>query len=600
MVIVISIAVITWMFSHLMYNSYLDMIRNKLESSAISMRPMILNKLGSDTDFGLNKVLRQLAKETAIRITVIDAEGVVLAESSHNVSDMENHANRPEIISALKGEPAYSTRYSSTLTRDTMYYAAPLIKQGKPVAVLRTSVTLNSLNRALHATYYNIIMIGVIVALAAIGTAFIISRKISEPLEKLKNNASKLAEGDFSFQPLHSNITEIDDLSASMNFMSDSLQARINEINEQKNELKIILSNMLEGVIAVDLEDNIITINSAAKQILNTNIPMADATASANKFENSLIVGKTPEISEESKGNQSFKQTVRTEALHDFVKDLLSENKFLNRQIELFGLQKKIIDIHGAVLRNQTGGTIGVLLVLNDITKISQLENMRKNFAANVSHELKTPLTAIKGAVETLLEGAMDSPEDAHKFLNIIEKHSERLASLINDTMSLSRIEQETEQQTLRKERIKLKDALTTAVEYCREKAEPRNVVFKIDCKDNIMLNVNSQMLEQALVNLIDNAVKFSPEGDIVTISASSSSKFVTIRVADHGCGIKENHIPHLFERFYRVDKGRSRQDGGTGLGLSIVKHIAQSHEGTVRVESIPDIETTFSITLPI
>lgn len=597
-IIVLSIGAITWIYSRVMYQSYKDMVKEKLEASAYSMCPLIQNKLKPDENAQLNKLLKELAEETKLRITVIDADGVVLAESSRVASDMENHANRPEIKSAIKGKAAFSTRYSATLTKDTMYLAVPILGNGKPVAVLRTSVTLHSLDRALKTTYTNIITFGVLVGLIAIATAYVIARKLSEPLEKLKNNASILSEGDFSFKPLRSNITEIDELSSSMNTMSDSLQNQIKEISDQKNELKLILGNMMEGVIAIDMDDTIITFNVAAKQILNTNNPLAEI-GNENKIEHAFLGGAGINL-EDTGSLHSFKETVRIEAMHKFVADLLKENKYLRRKIELIGLQNKIIDVHGAVLRDQNGDTMGVLLVINDITQITQLENMRKNFAANVSHELKTPLTAIKGAVETLLEGAVKSPKDADKFLKIIEKHSERLTALINDTMSLSRIEQEAEQQALNKGRSQLKEAITTATDLCREKAETKNVSFKIDCSEKIELNVDGQMLEQALVNLIDNAVKFSPENDLVAVSASSTAKFVTIRVTDHGCGIPQKHIPFLFERFYRVDKGRSRQDGGTGLGLAIVKHIAQSHEGTVSVESIPNTETTFSIKLPI
>lgn len=597
LIIVLSIAAITWLFSKVMYESYKDMVKEKLESSAYSMRPMIKEKLESGGE-DLNKSLKELAEETKLRITIIDSDGVVLAESSRNAENMENHANRPEIHSAIEGVPAFSTRYSATLTKDTMYLAVPIMSKGKTIAVLRTAVTLNSLDRALSSTYTNIITFGFLVAVIAVGIAYLIARKLSAPLEELKNNASILAKGDFSFKPFRSNITEIDELSASMSIMSDSLQSQIKEIREQKNELKLILGNMREGVIAVDLNDNIIILNSAAKQILNTSSPAMESSADNDSSADRTFIetGST----EASNALHSFKETVRIEALHKFVADLFKEKKFLHRNIELIDLQTKIIDVHGAVLNDQLGEPIGVLLVINDITQISQLEKMRKNFAANVSHELKTPLTAIKGAVETLQEGAAESPEDSAKFLKIIEKHSDRLAALINDTMSLSRIEQETEDQSLQKTIVKLVEIISTATDLCREKAETRKIAFKIDCPDEIKIEVNSQMLEQALVNLIDNAIKFSPENDTVTISAGASAKFVTIRVTDHGCGIPEKHIPHLFERFYRVDKGRSRQNGGTGLGLAIVKHIAQSHEGTVGVESIPGTETTFSIKLPI
>ena len=264
LIIVLSIAAITWLFSKVMYESYKNMVKEKLESSAYSMRPLIENKLNLEKNANLNKLLKEIAKDTDLRITIIDVDGVVLAESSRTAADMENHANRPEIISAIQGKAAFSIRYSATLTKDTMYLAVPILVNGKTVAVLRTSVTLNSLDRALTSTFTNIVTFGLVVGLIAIGIAYVIARKLSEPLERLKKNAFTLAEGDFSFKPLRSNITEIDELSASMNTMSHSLHNQIKEIIEQKNELKLILGNMQEGVIAIDLDDHIMPLHDNA------------------------------------------------------------------------------------------------------------------------------------------------------------------------------------------------------------------------------------------------------------------------------------------------------------------------------------------------
>ncbi|MBN1865628.1 MAG: HAMP domain-containing protein [Victivallales bacterium] len=600
-IILLSIGSIVWIFSRMMYNSYVDMLRGKLSASAYSMSHSIAGMTGEGRMEELTKHIREIAEKNKMRITLIAADGVVIAESTRDPLYMENHINRPEVISAIQGKPAFETRHSGTVIKETMYFAIPLEKKMPVQHVLRLAVTIESVDRALSPFIAHVVLSSVFVAAVALGMAFFIAKKLSLPIERLKNSAADLAKGDFSSMPPHSTIAEIDDLAEAMISMSGSLQDTIIKLREQRNELKLILGNMREGVIAVDMDDNVITINAAAKQILNTGIPLAPAADRNSKIQNSInSMAASVQMASNGKDPFSFSQLVRIEEIHEFVGDILRENMFLQRRIELVGMQNKVIDVHGAVLRNQHGNAIGVLLVINDITQITQLESMRKNFAANVSHELKTPLTAIKGAVETLLEGAVASPEDAEKFLRIIEKHSDRLNALINDTMSLSKIEQLAEEHSIKKDRIRLAEVIKTSTDICREKAEKRKVSFNIDCHDSIELNANTQMVEQALVNLIDNAVKFSPEKGVVTVFAEHDGKLVTIKVTDNGCGISEEHLPRIFERFYRVDKGRSRQDGGTGLGLAIVKHIAQSHQGSVSVESVPNIRTTFNLRLPI
>jgi len=467
------------------------------------------------------------------------------------------------------------------------------------IAVLRTSFFLDTLHRFIKKTYSHIIGLALVVAAVAIFISYVISKKISNPLEKLKSTAAEFAKGEFKVKSPDSSILEIKELSDSMNTMSKALQDNINEITQQKNDLKLILSSMFEGVIAIDLDDKIITINSAAKKILNTNVPLSSSDSGKNRFENALFYPDQRGDDERDEHNSSFRTTIRNTEIHQLIDEILKNGNPINRKIEMMGLHSKIIDVYGAVLRNPARDTIGVLLVVSDITQISQLENMRKNFASNVSHELKTPLTAIKGAVETLIDGAIQDEDDAGKFLRIIYKHSERLNTLINDIMSLSKIEQEKVQEGAEFTSCSIEQVLETALEICQDKADNDHVKIEISCDDNLNVSGNEQMLEQVFVNLIDNAVKFSPENEKVSVQASFENDWVSISVTDHGCGIPDKHLSRLFERFYRVDKGRSRQQGGTGLGLSIVKHIVNSHKGTVEVVSDPGKETVFTVKLP-
>ncbi len=598
-VILFSIGVISWVFSDFFRDYYLDMTKERLRTNAFAMRSAVVSALSEDKSQKLSGLVEDLAKNTQTRITVVGIDGKVLADSNENPIEMENHAtpNRKEILNAIKGEIGYSVRYSSTLAKDTMYVAVPIHENNKVIAVIRTSFFLDTLHQFLNKTYSHIIGWAVVVATVAICISYVISKQISNPLEKLKSTAAQFAKGDFSVKTPESSIVEIKALSESMNTMSTALQDNINEITQQKNELKLILSNMLEGVIAVDLDDKIITMNRAAKKILNTNIPITSSIGDG-KVENALF-NYPQKDNDEKYESGDFRKTILNKDIHDLIDEVMNSSQTVNRKVELTGITPKIIDVHGAVLRNFSCSTIGVLLVVSDITQILQLENMRKNFAANVSHELKTPLTAIKGAVETLIDGALHNEDDANNFLRIIYKHSERLNALINDIMSLSRIEQEKTQNGAEFTSCSLKQIIETALEVCQDKADNSNVAIKINCGERLNVSGIEQMLEQVFINLIDNAVKFSPENEEVSVNAYLENDRVSIDVIDHGCGIPEEHIPRLFERFYRVDKGRSRQQGGTGLGLSIVKHIVNSHKGTVEVESDPGKVTVFTVKLP-
>ena len=601
-IIILSIGVITWLFSGFFRDYYLQMTKERLLTNTLSMEPAIANELMGPKDLPkLKRLVHKFAEQLSSRITVIAPTGTVIADSDKNPLLMENHRtpNRKEIISALKGNTGYALRHSSTMQKKTMYIAIPIKSaDGSIIGILRTAFFLDTIDRFLEKTYTHIIGLALLVATIAILLSYIISKQISTPLEKLKERAADLANGNFSSKPSKSKILEIQELTNSMNIMSESLQKNINKITQQKNEFQLILSNMVEGIIAVDLDDKIITINSAAKKILNTTKPAAAADLGSNLVENSLF--NFSKIKKDDKLEQtSFREVIQNSEIHNLMDEVLKNGKTITQEIELNGLTRKRVEVHCALLRDISGTAVGMLLVMDDITQLSALENMRTNFAANVSHELKTPLTAIKGAVETLMDGAIENKADADRFLNIIYKHSERLNALINDIMSLSKIEQTTLQEEEEIKICPITQILATAEDICLAKAEQRKVSVKISAPENLTVAGNPEMLEQAFVNLLDNAIKYSPENDTVYISASQAAGIISISVTDHGIGIPEKHIPRLFERFYRVDKGRSRQQGGTGLGLAIVKHIISSHNGTVEVRSTPGVETTFTVKLP-
>ncbi|HDS84795.1 MAG TPA: PAS domain S-box protein, partial [Phycisphaerales bacterium] len=292
---------------------------------------------------------------------------------------------------------------------------------------------------------------------------------------------------------------------------------------------------------------------------------------------------------------------VRNTELQHFIRRALDSAVSVEDRLVLHDSPgaERHLQVSGAPLRDEAGQKIGVLIVLNDITQIHRLEQLRRDFVANVSHELKTPVTSIKGFIETLLDGAMDNPDDRRRFLEIIARQAHRLDSIIDDLLTLSRLEQQSKSERAELAAAKIRPILTAAADLCQVFAAEKNIPIEIDCPDDLEGRVNASLCEQAAVNLVDNAIKYSDAGRPVRLEAERVGEELLIRVRDHGCGIAADHLPRLFERFYRVDKARSRKLGGTGLGLAIVKHIAQFHNGRITVESQLNQGSVFTLYLP-
>jgi two-component system phosphate regulon sensor histidine kinase PhoR len=303
---------------------------------------------------------------------------------------------------------------------------------------------------------------------------------------------------------------------------------------------------------------------------------------------------KVPEASE----GKFFQEVVRNAALQNFIDAVLSEKQTVEKELSFFDTERHHLYVRGTVLHDPDGGCIGALLVMNDITRLKKLENLRSEFVSNVSHEIKTPLTAIKASVETLLETDPGKDEMA-QLLKIIGRHTERLTSIVDDILSLSKLEDEKQKDSGQFSETLLADVIDAALADCREKATQKQVDFIVNSNKGIVGTMNSSLIEQALVNLIDNAIKYSEPQSSVEIESCRENGNILISVKDHGCGISEKHLPRVFERFYRVDRARSRKLGGTGLGLSIVKHIANVHGGKVEVESAVGKGSKFTIILP-
>ncbi len=519
----------------------------------------------------------RLAALSKGRLTVIDPAGKVLFDSEEDPARMGDHSKRPEFLDAFKTGEGHSIRYSATLNKNMLYVAVPLrLPSGAPgpaPGALRMALAIGNVEAEMKGLYLRLALGGLAVAFAAGLLSLLISKGISKPMEEMRRSAGRIADGDLDHRIPAPETEEMFALSASLNRMAEQLKARLREITEERNEREAILASMAEGVIAIDSDAKVISVNKAAERLFKLH---------------GAVEGRV------------FHEVVRNSALQDFVSALLSGDSSKEADIEFHSEDQRLLQVKGGALKGSDGSLMGALIVVNDITRIRQLEDVRRDFVANVSHEIRTPVTAIKGSVETLLEGAIDNPDDAAKFLRIIVKHAERLNALVEDILSLSSIESGFGSGRISLASWRLREVLDIAAGLCREKAEARGVAFELDCLQDVSVKADRPLLEQAVVNLLDNAVKYSNEGSKVEIRGFADAQGrAVISVRDYGCGIPKEHIPRLFERFYRVDKARSRKLGGTGLGLAIVKHIVQAHNGLVSVDSTPGGGSTFTITLP-
>ncbi|MBC8378547.1 MAG: phosphate regulon sensor histidine kinase PhoR [Planctomycetes bacterium] len=565
---------IFWNVSALMKDFYYQEKRVQLEklgNLSVSSFPPLLEQARYAQIQALCKTMGQT---TQTRFTVIDPQGKVLGDSQEQPEKMVTHFDRPEFQTALAGQVGSDIRPSETLQQEMMYVAIPIQQDGAVVAVLRTSVAMTELQATLHSVFREVLHYGLIIALVLAILSLGFSWKISRPLELLRLGADRFARGDLNHRLAIPKSHEIAGLADSMNKMAVQLDERIRMIVAQKNEQQAVLSSMIEGVIAVSTNGKVMSLNSAAAAMLQETVENAE--------------GRTIE------------EVIRNTELQPFVQQALDSEEPVESQIMLHekSQREQYLQSHGTMLTDDQGRKIGALIVMNDITRIRRLEQVRRDFVANVSHELKTPVTSIKGFIETLLDGAINKPDDAQRFLEIIARQTERLNSIIDDLLTLSRIEQQSGGQ-MATETVPLKPVLAAAVDLCQIKAVKKNMSIHIDCDETVTVQANASLLEQAMVNLVDNAIKYSEPGGDVRLDVRHVGEEIQIHVHDHGCGIAKEHLPRLFERFYRVDKARSRKLGGTGLGLAIVNHIAQSHKGRVYVESVIGKGSTFTFCLP-
>ncbi len=554
--------------------SFRDFFYSETEHYLIESCTLLKNLLpecGSEDNTDLAGLVRRTADSTTLRITVIGEDGTVIADSHNNPADMNNHEDRPEIRNAIKDGVGSSVRNSATMAHEMMYAAVKINFTDGGSGTIRLARSLADIDTRINRITRTTLVICFIALGLAIWISFLVARRVSQLINKIKVTSRHYAAGNFSEQLMISSPEEIAEIADDLNAMGVQLKERIETTEEQKNELRKILDNMTEPVIFTDENLHILRINGAAEKLFS--------------------------IRDSEDQGKSIIELFMNSDFNNFAESLVKQG-VSREQVITLSLPKPVhLEMHGTVLFDSSGENVtALLLVMHDITRTKNLEQMRKDFVANVSHELKTPVTMIKGYVETLLDLPDKSSEKTNEFLKIIEKHSLRVEAIINDLLFLSGIEKN-DTDTLSLEEIPAIDLITSAVSGSETLAEEKDISIRIECDDNLVMKVYPLLAEQAVINLVDNAVKYSENGTVIKIKAGPGDDGKTcIIVKDQGCGIPDDQQSRIFERFYRVDKARSRNSGGTGLGLSIVKHIALTHNGSISLKSAPGKGSEFTL----
>lgn len=552
---------------------YLDQLTTNLLNLTRLVESQITPLLKARDYAGIDAATKHFGRQTNIRYSIILPDGSVVGDSAYDPARMDNHGDRPEIQAALQGKVGISTRRSYTLDERLIYVTLPIKEEDRILGLVRTALPVTSVDNRLWGIYLKIISGSLAILLAAAAIILFITSRLGRPLAAINQGAQRFARGDFSSKVPVPQTQELANLAQALNDMAAQLDDRFRTISQQRQEQEAILASMVEGVVAVDNHDRLITLNKAGARLLMVN--------------------------PETVKGQSIQEIIRNKDLQRFLQQTREAAAPVEGEIVLNGLSERFIQVHGTRLLDSLGKAIGVLLVMNDVTAMRRLERVRRDFVANVSHELRTPITSIKGFIETLQSGAIHEPENALNFLRIIGRQADRLNQIIEDLLTLSRIEQEEEEGKVSLSLEPLKPVLQAAIQVSEVKAAAKQINITLSCPDGFQAYINPPLLEEAVVNLIDNAVKYSPPQTMVRVEAELAGEKVLIRVRDQGRGIAMEHLPRLFERFYRVDPSRSRKVGGTGLGLAIVKHIAQAHEGWVTVDSTLGQGSVFTLHLP-
>ncbi|TSB48030.1 two-component system histidine kinase PnpS [Alkalicoccobacillus porphyridii] len=552
---------------------HLKTVSERLESEA-RLGSYMAQELFSDpnrTSQDMDDLSHIISERILARVTILDTEGQVLGESAETDQPLDNHLDRPEIRGS--NTDGYEIRYSETLGQELLYFAVPIVDENdEMVGYFRLGLPMTNF-QAVDRTIWMIIGASFFLAIVIIALLVIrVTNEMMRPIDEAVKVAKRLAKGDYSARTFENRHAEIGQLSRSLNMLAYNLDYISKRHQAQQERMETLIENMGSGLLLINVRGDISVMNKASRMIF--------------------------QVGEDSWLNRLYHDVMEESALIHFIQSVfITETKQRNQLSLGDAYMPRIYDVYGAPVLDVTGKIRGMTLVLHDITEQKKLEQVRKDFVANVSHELKTPITSIKGFSETLLDGAMDEEKLREKFLKIILKESERLQSLIHDLLELSKIERSHFQVHVTD--MSLYQVAEEVITMLKDKADSKGIELTLNEDGNSMMAGDPERMKQILINIINNAVTYTPADGEIRVQVKGTSSTVELSVADTGIGIEENEIPRLFERFYRIDRARSRNSGGTGLGLAIVKHLAEAHHASIHVASRPGEGTTFTLVFP-
>ena len=514
---------------------------------------------------------KEASKRSQTRVTIVDPQGTVLADSERDPETMENHANRTEILQAHRGQVGVSIRYSTTLSRDLCYVALTFSYRGAASFILRLAVPLQELDAAVAAVRWWLLGTSLVALILGMLIAYVFSMRFTGRIRHLQSFAERLVETKASQEIWSEADDELGSLARSLNRMAAQLRDSLDQLSMESARREAILSSMAEGVLAVDQHMRITFCNESFARVTGIPVPLPQ---------------RAPLL-----------EVVRDAGLFDMLAQVLASEQPLKGRLELPAANGRSFEVQVAPL--SASPRQGAIAVLHDITDLERLERVRKDFVANVSHELRTPLAAIRGYADTLIDGALEDPENNRKFLEIISAQAAQLNNIASDLLMLSELESD-RAEAGKPERFFVHNVVDNALRTVESEARMRDVRLIRGQVEEASVSGSKTRLEQALVNLLDNAIKFNrPFGEVRIDITRVPERRVCIMVADTGIGIPSGVLSRIFERFYRVDKARSRSVGGTGLGLSIVKHVLERMNGRITVESELGKGSVFTVTLP-
>ena len=543
---------------------------DSIEQRLNTMAHILADEISTVPAQGLNDWVKRAGERAQVRVTVIDPEGMVLADSQHDAETMENQGGHREIVDAHQRSVGSSIRRSATLDREFFYWALQVDHRNQAGYILRLAEPLDDLNTATAAVRWRVLGASLVAAALALIIAYFFAHSLTRRIGDLRTFADGLIDARFSERPLPEVDDELGALAHSLNQTASKSRDLLARLSLESARREAILASMVEGVLAVDQELRVTFCNDSFASLVGATNP---------------VPPRTPLV-----------DLLREPELLQMLSEVLATGHTLRQRQQLPAAEGRWFEVQAASLAMPTGR--GAIAILHEVTDLERLERVRKDFVANVSHELRTPLTAIRGYAETLLDGALEDPENNRKFLQIIQAHAIRLNNIASDLLTLSELE--SGRSEVEPECISVRSSVEAALRDVEPEARVRNVrLIAGQIEDAEVLGYKVR-LEQALVNLLDNAVKFNRAGGEVRVEAGlGPDQQAFIRIADTGIGIPSEDLSRIFERFYRVDRTRSREVGGTGLGLSIVKHVIERMRGTITVESLLGKGSSFTVTLP-